>query len=60
MAEDTLLIPKSVVIAIGDYLSKRPWSEVNQVMPVLQNLETLSSYLESTQGQSTTADATTA
>lgn len=37
--EQMFLIPKSVVMAIGEYLATRPWKEVNQVMPVLQGLE---------------------
>lgn len=33
------LIPESVVIALGEYLSNKPWKEVAKVMPILQSLE---------------------
>lgn len=33
------LIPEKVLKAVGDYLSERPWREVQEVMPILQHLE---------------------
>lgn len=33
------IIDAEVVQAVGNYLSSRPWAEVHEVMPVLQNLE---------------------
>lgn len=33
------IIEENVVLAIIKYLSARPWAEVQEVMPVLRNLQ---------------------
>lgn len=42
--EEMYLIPRNVVVAIGEYLSQRPWSEVEQVMPILRSLSPAPDY----------------
>lgn len=36
------IIEENVVLAVIKYLSARPWAEVQEVMPVLRNLEEFS------------------
>ena len=50
--DEYLVIPLSLAQAIGNYLSQKPWSEVNQAMKALQELKTLEEVTLGTKDQS--------